>query len=756
VSVNLDKTPPTIALDPGHGEQFDNSHPLLIIDYADTNGLAQSGIDLSTLAITLNGVNVTTNFYKFGSPAGSGAGRALWVTNLVANTYTWTASVNDYAGNTVSTTVVFTATGAINTNAPVMSELDLPGEGVTILPDMPEVWVQGKVSGQSSVVSASVNGGHSVPMNRREDIFGYLLPLEPGTNVIVLTASDSGTNNPSSTVLLVERSNRYEATFSWPGNDSSFGKFANGSTQTVTGVVSREFEVGDGSLLALASLTVNGSSVSIGSGGSGASYSVPLAPPACTNSVMPVVIAACWTGVTFSASYTNICATMPLGLLEGYEILKRNLREKWARGWGYYTSWTNGTCGTDWNINVYCPSWTPGCILRDTENTFDACASGGPKVTITDIVNTSGVFCASGWQSDWGSLNNGWDVTTLETHTVGQPASRGLFLGDAKSEYRQYTIYPSNERFDYVDFDFHTGEDAKIEFRAPFYYAPKTPVIFTLEGVNYARKSSDALDLTQVQLWGKSPISVDAASGNVNYLVEVTGGQTYTLDRNEISWPLGFTLNSAPNCYNIQTSANPDQFNFECDWTETSGNWLSFSGFHNDLPCTVLVLVGHGKEIKAGVPKVMGACSKLAGVGCRVNSGDPSINTDLSKSYPIVPGFPSLPPWVLNEYTGAPYQSNFLADLSCPEDVAPATWDAMTAQQKWQAILRSAVTASKNTAKASLQSGGCPCKGRSSAVFRFTGNWMKRDKFRTLVGNDFIAQDGGLDTADNEIEWIFK
>ncbi|MCG3148105.1 MAG: hypothetical protein PCFJNLEI_01547 [Verrucomicrobiae bacterium] len=74
-----------------------------------------------------------------------------------------------------------------------------------MVPDQPEVWVQGKVSGQSSVVSASVNGGTAIEMNRRGEVFGYLLPLEPGTNMIVVTASDANTNNPSSKVVVVER-----------------------------------------------------------------------------------------------------------------------------------------------------------------------------------------------------------------------------------------------------------------------------------------------------------------------------------------------------------------------------------------------------------------------------------------------------------------------------------------------------------------------------------------------------------------------
>jgi hypothetical protein len=72
-----------------------------------------------------------------------------------------------------------------------------------------------------ATVFASVNGRGTIRMNKRGTQFGYLLPLDPGTNVIVLVAADATTNSLSSKVLLVERSNRYRAAITSP----SFGSF---------------------------------------------------------------------------------------------------------------------------------------------------------------------------------------------------------------------------------------------------------------------------------------------------------------------------------------------------------------------------------------------------------------------------------------------------------------------------------------------------------------------------------------------------
>lgn len=57
-------------------------------------------------------------------------------------------------------------------------------------------------------------------MNQRGDMFGYLLPMEWGTNVIVVVA-DGGEGNLASKMFVVVRSDRFQASWAWP----AFGGF---------------------------------------------------------------------------------------------------------------------------------------------------------------------------------------------------------------------------------------------------------------------------------------------------------------------------------------------------------------------------------------------------------------------------------------------------------------------------------------------------------------------------------------------------
>ncbi len=231
VIVNIDRTPPVIALDPGNGQTLDQSHPLLLISYSDSGSgtgvppvAVASGLDLSTLQITLDSIDVTTNFFVFPAEAvGDGS-------NLAAGTHTWCVSLTDVAGNVVSNVGTLSATGATNPNAPPLSNLNFV-DSVTVMPDVPQIWMQGQVSDTNATVSASVNGGFPIPMNKRGHVFGYLLPVEFGTNLIVLVASDASGQNHSSQVLLIERGNHYRAAITSP----EFGAFAEGEAPAVSG-----------------------------------------------------------------------------------------------------------------------------------------------------------------------------------------------------------------------------------------------------------------------------------------------------------------------------------------------------------------------------------------------------------------------------------------------------------------------------------------------------------------------------------------
>ncbi len=90
----------------------------MIAEYSDSGtGVSpvavSSGLNLDSLQITLDGQDVTTNFYRFARGAvGKGS-------NLVAGSHPWSASIADYAGNVTSVSNTFIAICAMNTTAPV-------------------------------------------------------------------------------------------------------------------------------------------------------------------------------------------------------------------------------------------------------------------------------------------------------------------------------------------------------------------------------------------------------------------------------------------------------------------------------------------------------------------------------------------------------------------------------------------------------------------------------------------------------------
>lgn len=61
------------------------------------------------------------------------------------------------------------------------------------LPDISAFWLDGTRSGTNVQVSGSVNFGEPFAFYVRDNQFGGFVPLDFGTNVIVLTASDGGT-----------------------------------------------------------------------------------------------------------------------------------------------------------------------------------------------------------------------------------------------------------------------------------------------------------------------------------------------------------------------------------------------------------------------------------------------------------------------------------------------------------------------------------------------------------------------------------
>ncbi len=118
--------------------------------------------------------------------------------------------------------------------------------------------------------------------------------------------------------------------------------------------------------------------------------------------------------------------------------------------------------------------------------------------------------------------------------------------------------------------DMPTTWEGHMTFVAPADYPPGTPVIFTFDGVDYARDTGVPLDLSHVTFLGQEPIAYSGSS--VSYLTTMSGGESYTLDCGSFGWPGGYSKTS--------TIAVDPSINYTLTWIE-SANWFKFDSFGN-------------------------------------------------------------------------------------------------------------------------------------------------------------------------------
>jgi hypothetical protein len=140
--------------------------------------------------------------------------------------------------------------------APLLFDIDLhPGKnGVIMMPNVAEIWVQGRMNDANAVVTTTVNDSAPIRMNARDDkAFGYLIPLDPGTNSLVITATNTAGKHNDYRFTVV-RSRDYRGAITSP----EFGSFAEGQPQIVKGYVSEKIDEGTATEGHVLSVFVNG------------------------------------------------------------------------------------------------------------------------------------------------------------------------------------------------------------------------------------------------------------------------------------------------------------------------------------------------------------------------------------------------------------------------------------------------------------------------------------------------------------------
>jgi hypothetical protein len=210
---------------------------------------------------------------------------------------------------------------------------------------------------------------------------------------------------------------------------------------------------------------------------------------------------------------------------------------------------------------------TPNEVLRHINQNVPLCLSGNPPGADTLEAALSPA--------------NTW---TNYARVRSQPEYRGLQFGTIRGYSHFLPVSscpdPNLEEVDYRLDDYDLGGGNGLTFRAPVYYGTNTPVIFTFEGVDYAR--TNALDLTQVKFKDPSgttyldPVETNNVNGFVGYLITVNGGQEYSLSQSSFQWPGGFTqAGTVQGITWICSSGGEEQYT-------VSAHWLTFSGFHNE------------------------------------------------------------------------------------------------------------------------------------------------------------------------------
>ncbi|HVM60286.1 MAG TPA: hypothetical protein VMV72_05400 [Verrucomicrobiae bacterium] len=461
---------------------------------------------------------------------------------------TITILAQDQAGNQTQAGLNWYVNTSTATNAPTISVIGLTPNTVTDIPNESNVWVSGQVDNLNAIIAATVNGSAPITMSVRSNQFGSLIPVGPGTNVLVLMAYDAAGNAMSETFTLVQ-GNRYQLAITSP---VPFGAFANGQPQIVSGQVSALKDAGLPNQTQVASVTVNGVPTSLSDSGGGTMTFT-------TTDVVPVLSDGSETALNVVVTWADGSTSTPppLGWLDGYQITASASWSDWKQSalYDYWDSYPfcipSPTLAAQGGRQLLANLFTPPHAEGDTNylGIEDDWYSG----STTDIVTVlPGVD-----ELNWVPADGGW-ITNYEY--AAQP-SWNLKFGEMDS-------WEKTMERDWAFSNMQWKWDGSLTFVAPLSYGASTPVIFTFQNVNYARAPGVPLDLSQVTYQGQHPISWDDGNQTVSYLVFVNGGETYSLNSSSFAWPTGWTSNltAQADCADIEDYYEKD-------------NWFEFNGF---------------------------------------------------------------------------------------------------------------------------------------------------------------------------------
>jgi hypothetical protein len=250
-------------------------------------------------------------------------------------TNTVIVSAQDEAGNQTQAVLTWIVGPSTDTTAPVMSNFNILGDentantGVTTLPDVPVFWAQCDVDDSNAVITATVNGGDPIELNAMGSQFGYVIPVQPGTNLVEFIAQDAAGNATTNTCTVI-RGTRYRTVLDLPETAGDFAMsgsllayFANGEPQVISGYVNAKEDEGLPTETNLVSVAVNGVAAtidwnSLDTNGNVRFTSSSIQAPD-PGEYLPLILTVTYAG-------TNTTYNYPAGVLGPYFITRKETR----------------------------------------------------------------------------------------------------------------------------------------------------------------------------------------------------------------------------------------------------------------------------------------------------------------------------------------------------------------------------------------------------------------------------------------------
>ncbi|MGO9243681.1 MAG: hypothetical protein ACLPT4_05670 [Verrucomicrobiia bacterium] len=530
------------------------------------------------------------------------------------NSFTVTILVANQAGTTNQASQTWVVNTSAATNAPNLLTVNLSSP--MLLPNVNSIWMEGAVDNDYALVNAVVTslGTGDVSTNGlavRQNQYEGLVPLENGTNQVVVVASNAA-GYANSNVFTLISSTEFSAAITNP----VFDVYATTPSNYVSGYVSTLFDAGLPTQTNVVGVLINGVAAVVNWNNPDSNGNVPFTTTNMIPSGVPITgqvwVAGCppVSQPMIGGGGGSTCppVTIPPSQSQTYEVLH----------WESHTDEMGGLNEVDFNMPSY--DWQtcqPLCdgewytvIERTTEDNVQDISAGDQDESV--VWEVAGSRCTADPDPEtlsWTAYSTSQNSCTGTNGGAGANCSvnlpRSMSFGTQNIDGSVSVTYScfcwgwgcpwAGEGLD----TFRNRGRGTLTFRPPRSYGTNTvTVIFTFEGM------TGPPDLSQVTYRGQSPYSYDNAAQTVSYKINVTGGQQYTINQDSFQWP---------------SRAAPQVLSYAGTPFAASGSyhWLSFTNFHNHAISLIVQVVGMG----CNKPNLSAAAQQL-----KVNYPGPQIN----------------------------------------------------------------------------------------------------------------------------------